>query len=62
MTGSRGNKFKASTTWSGKDVPFFKQVREYVLEHYSVDSTRLYVAGHSQGSVMTYNIAYQWLC
>lgn len=59
MTGARSGKFKAGTTWSGADVPFFKQVREYVLSHYSADSTRLYVTGHSQGSVMTYNIAYQ---
>ncbi|MCQ2453749.1 MAG: hypothetical protein MJ136_04195 [Clostridia bacterium] len=59
LTGSTGGKYKASSTWSGADVPFFKAAREFVLANYSVDASRVYFTGHSQGSVMTYNVALQ---
>lgn len=57
MTGSRSGKFKAGTTWSAADLPYFKAVREYVLANYSADVTRMYITGHSQGSVMTHTVA-----
>ena len=56
LSGSRSGKFKAGSTWSAADVPYFKQVREEVLAGYAADATRLYITGHSQGSVMTYNV------
>lgn len=58
LTGSTGGKYKASSTWSVNDIPFFKAAREFVLANYSVDETRVYFTGHSQGSAMTYNVAY----
>jgi len=58
MTGSTGGKYKASSTWSLADIDFFKAAREFVLANYSVDTTRVYFTGHSQGSAMTYNVAY----
>ena len=57
LSGSRSGKFKAGSTWSAADVPYFKQVREEVLGAYTADDTRLYITGHSQGSVMTYNVS-----
>ncbi len=58
-TGGRSNEnFKASTTWKESDLPFFLAAREYVLENYKeIDATRVYVTGHSMGSIMTHYIA-----
>lgn len=58
LTGSTSGKYKASTTWGAADIPFFKAAREFLLASYPVDATRVYVTGHSQGSSMTYHIAY----
>lgn len=58
LTGSRKNGFKAATTWSEGDIPFFKAAREYVLANYEmIDNTRIYLTGHSMGSLMTFNVA-----
>lgn len=58
LSGSRSGKFKAGSTWSAADLPYFKAVREYVLANTAADSSRIYFTGHSQGSSMTYTVAY----
>ena len=57
-TGSRSNtKFKASTTWGTGDLPFFGVMRQYMLENYPIDQSRIYVSGQSMGCVMSNIIA-----
>lgn len=57
-TGSRSNtKFKASTTWGTGDLPFFGVMRQYMLENYPVDQSKIYVSGQSMGCVMSNIIA-----
>ena len=58
LSGSRSGQFKAGSTWSANDIPYFEAVREYVLANTPADAERLYFTGHSQGSSMTYNVAY----
>ncbi|MCH1982676.1 hypothetical protein MCG98_08885 [Ruminococcus sp. OA3] len=52
----------ATPAWSGSgmtlsdghdDLPFFKAMIEKMCEEYVIDSERIYVAGHSNGSAMT---------
>lgn len=57
-TGCRSdNKFKASTTWKVDDLPFFSEMRNYMLKNYSIDASRIYVSGQSMGCVMSTTIA-----
>jgi poly(3-hydroxybutyrate) depolymerase len=52
-TGPRSGNFCAGTTWNRENVPFIKQVRDYVTENYSVDTTRCYMTGQSMGCLMS---------
>lgn len=58
-TGSRGDtKLKARTTWgTDNDLAFFLKLRNHLLANYPVDSTRVYITGHSAGTYMTHRIA-----
>ncbi len=57
-TGSRSNdKFKASTTWGTGDLPFFYAMRQFMLQNYPIDQSRIYVSGQSMGCVMSNIIA-----
>lgn len=57
-TGSRTNaKVKVATAWDGSDIPFFKDMRTYLLENYSIDPTRVYVSGQSAGCGMAQRVA-----
>ena len=57
-TGSRSNdSIKAGTTWgTDNDMAFFPYLRDYVIENYSVDASRIYVTGHSAGTFMTHRL------
>lgn len=57
-TGCRSDsKFKASTTWKVDDLPFFSEMRAYMLRNYSIDASRIYVSGQSMGCFMSSTIA-----
>lgn len=57
-TGSRtNNKVKIATAWDDRDIPFFKEMRTYLIENYNVDSTRIYVSGQSAGCGMAGRVA-----
>lgn len=60
MMGSRANeKFLASTTWKPEDVEYVLTVREAVIANYPVDLTRVYMTGHSMGSLLTHYTVFQ---
>ncbi|MDO5377165.1 MAG: hypothetical protein Q4G52_02415, partial [Clostridia bacterium] len=57
-TGSRNSGFRASTAWGSESDPdFFLYMRDYVLEHYSADASRIYVTGQSAGCAFTFKLA-----
>ncbi len=51
-------------TWTGgtDDVGFVAQVIATVRRHYAIDSARIYVTGHSNGSFMAYRLGHELSC
>ncbi|WP_151796050.1 alpha/beta hydrolase family esterase [Acinetobacter soli] len=41
------------------DVRFIQQLIAYLKQHYAIDSTRIYIAGFSNGGMLTYQLAEQ---
>ena len=61
LMGSRaGTSFAASTTWAPADVEYVLNVREAVIANYPVDLTRVYMTGHSMGSLLTHYTVFQY--
>src|SRR5512136_1729308 len=50
--------------WTGgtDDVGFIDQMVELIRRHYAIDSARIFVTGHSNGSRMTYRVGYELAC
>jgi polyhydroxybutyrate depolymerase len=50
--------------WTGgtDDVGFIDQMIELIRRHYAIDSARIFVTGHSNGSRMTYRVGYELAC
>jgi polyhydroxybutyrate depolymerase len=44
------------------DVGFIDRMLEQIRAHYAIDSARIYVTGHSNGSRMTYRVGYELSC
>ena len=51
-------------TWTGgvDDVGFIDHMIELIRKHYAIDTARIYVTGHSNGSRMTYRVGYELAC
>jgi polyhydroxybutyrate depolymerase len=51
-------------TWTGgtDDVGFIDQMIELIKRSYAIDPARIYVTGHSNGSFMTYRVAWELAC
>lgn len=62
-TGSRkyvdiqANSFTPRSGWSESDTEFFKAMYDYMLENYTVDASRVYTSGQSQGAFMSQYVA-----
>jgi poly(3-hydroxybutyrate) depolymerase len=57
-TGSRSANAPAPRTgWTRNDIGFFKYMREFVLQTYRADASRIYVSGQSAGGAMTQFVA-----
>lgn len=41
------------------DLGFIDQMIDLISKHYTIDDTRIYVTGHSNGSRMTYRVGYE---
>jgi polyhydroxybutyrate depolymerase len=41
------------------DVEFIDQMIELICKYYTIDRNRIYVTGHSMGSIMTYHLGYE---
>jgi polyhydroxybutyrate depolymerase len=41
------------------DVEFIDQMIELICKYYTIDRNRIYVTGHSMGSIMTYHLEYE---
>jgi polyhydroxybutyrate depolymerase len=44
------------------DVGFIDDMIELIKRHYTIDDSRIYVTGHSNGSRMTYRVGYELSC
>ncbi len=44
------------------DVGFIDEMIELIRRHYSIDASRIFVTGHSNGSRMTYRVGYELSC
>jgi polyhydroxybutyrate depolymerase len=44
------------------DVGFIDQMIELICKYYTIDQNRIYVTGHSNGSIMTYRLGYELPC
>jgi polyhydroxybutyrate depolymerase len=44
------------------DVGFIDDMLELIKRHYSIDASRIFVTGHSNGSRMTYRVGYELSC
>ncbi len=55
-TWNAGKKYE-EWTHNAKDVVFIDSLINYLVKNYPIDSSRIYVAGHDNGSMMAYRLA-----